>query len=285
MHSSDRTLLASLGFADADKRDPRHDWACQYLAQPDQVRQLVGAAALQAATRNGSEIVKMWALPEIEVAKGDGSYRRSIGFIDLAIGIETYRDHAAEQLRHRYLGIIVEVKIGLVPIGDAIRQITLYRSHHPDFPPWRGSPPRGSRQYVRQCTRCFKWGGTLPRSAVSAREIALALPLNAAAREVWEGQRRRLRERLLAAEHADDSAQFWARYTEYLNSPEWAARRARILERDGFTCQACLAAKATQAHHLTYEHVFNELLWELVAVCLGCHERLHAEAKAGGKGR
>lgn len=33
MHSSDRTLLASLGFADPDKKDKRHTLACQYLAQ------------------------------------------------------------------------------------------------------------------------------------------------------------------------------------------------------------------------------------------------------------
>ena len=35
MHTSDRTLLASLGFADPDKKDRRHTLACQYMAQPD----------------------------------------------------------------------------------------------------------------------------------------------------------------------------------------------------------------------------------------------------------
>jgi hypothetical protein len=34
-HTSDRTLLASLGFADADKKDRRHTLACQYLCEPD----------------------------------------------------------------------------------------------------------------------------------------------------------------------------------------------------------------------------------------------------------
>lgn len=34
-HTSDRTLLASLGFADPDKKDRRHTLACQYLCQPD----------------------------------------------------------------------------------------------------------------------------------------------------------------------------------------------------------------------------------------------------------
>lgn len=34
-HSHERTLLASLGFSDRDRRERRHTWACQYLARPD----------------------------------------------------------------------------------------------------------------------------------------------------------------------------------------------------------------------------------------------------------
>lgn len=41
-HSSDRTLLASLGFADADKKDRRHTLACQYLCQPEVAMRLLG---------------------------------------------------------------------------------------------------------------------------------------------------------------------------------------------------------------------------------------------------
>jgi len=33
MHSHKRTLLASLGFNDPDKKDSRHNLGCQYLAQ------------------------------------------------------------------------------------------------------------------------------------------------------------------------------------------------------------------------------------------------------------
>ena len=35
MHSHDRTLLASMGFADPDRRERRHTLACQYLAEPE----------------------------------------------------------------------------------------------------------------------------------------------------------------------------------------------------------------------------------------------------------
>jgi hypothetical protein len=40
-HSHDRTLIASLGFADPDKQDPMHDLACEYLSQPMQAEALV----------------------------------------------------------------------------------------------------------------------------------------------------------------------------------------------------------------------------------------------------
>ena len=43
MHSYDRTLLAKLAFADHDKANPRHDWACQYLAQKDVLESLVAS--------------------------------------------------------------------------------------------------------------------------------------------------------------------------------------------------------------------------------------------------
>lgn len=32
MYSHNRTLLASAGFADPDKKDPEHDLACRYLS-------------------------------------------------------------------------------------------------------------------------------------------------------------------------------------------------------------------------------------------------------------
>jgi len=65
-----------------------------------------------------------------------------------------------------------------------------------------------------------------------------------------------------------------AAYREYLQSQEWAAIRARVLLRAGRKCEGC-GEEATQVHHLTYEHVFEEFLFELIAVCRGCHERLH----------
>lgn len=69
-------------------------------------------------------------------------------------------------------------------------------------------------------------------------------------------------------------------YAEYLASPEWDERRRLVLERAGGICEGCRRARATQVHHTTYKHAGDELLFELVAVCNACHERLHPHMTA-----
>jgi len=68
---------------------------------------------------------------------------------------------------------------------------------------------------------------------------------------------------------------FWARYRVYMESAEWQAKRRRVLGRAHYLCEGCGTRKAEHVHHLTYVHFGNEFLWELVAVCEPCHERLH----------
>lgn len=68
---------------------------------------------------------------------------------------------------------------------------------------------------------------------------------------------------------------WWERYDAYMASPEWRERRSKVFERCRGFCEGCGKAQATHVHHLTYEHFGEEFLWELKAVCLGCHERVH----------
>lgn len=67
----------------------------------------------------------------------------------------------------------------------------------------------------------------------------------------------------------------WFRwYGEYLRSKEWKNKRQMVLNRDSFICQGCLSKKATQVHHLSYAHVGNEPLFELVSLCENCHNSI-----------
>jgi 5-methylcytosine-specific restriction endonuclease McrA len=69
--------------------------------------------------------------------------------------------------------------------------------------------------------------------------------------------------------------EWWATYNAYLESDAWWQLRPRVFKRAGGMCEGCGRLPATQVHHLTYLHVTNEFLWELVAICDACHERVH----------
>ena len=64
-------------------------------------------------------------------------------------------------------------------------------------------------------------------------------------------------------------------YQNYLQSSEWASTRQRILTRAKGVCEGCLTSPATQVHHMTYDNIYDELAFQLVALCRGCHEKVH----------
>lgn len=70
MHSHDRTLIASLGFADPDKKNPRHTLACQYLCRPDILNAIAGRVLgpvdmpPTAAAPTRDEIIRALAVPD-----------------------------------------------------------------------------------------------------------------------------------------------------------------------------------------------------------------------------
>lgn len=76
------------------------------------------------------------------------------------------------------------------------------------------------------------------------------------------------------AERDAKNAQWWRDYNAYLLTDKWAAKRRAVLQRDKGICQACLSRPAKQCHHLTYAHVFDEPLFDLIAVCIPCHDKI-----------
>lgn len=67
-------------------------------------------------------------------------------------------------------------------------------------------------------------------------------------------------------------------YDDYLRSPDWKRRVAKIMQRSNGICEGCLTNPAEEVHHLTYEHVGAEFAWELRAVCGACHRRVHGRS-------
>lgn len=79
-----------------------------------------------------------------------------------------------------------------------------------------------------------------------------------------------------AAEIEQAIAQRRADYRRWiLTSPEWHKLRDRVWRRAIGQCEACLANRASDVHHLTYRLGKLPPAWELKAVCRECHDRLH----------
>ena len=76
-----------------------------------------------------------------------------------------------------------------------------------------------------------------------------------------------------------ESGTWWDRYDRYMQTPEWKERRQLVLKRANYVCEGCGKAKATEVHHLTYERLGKEMLFDLVAVCDECHRKIHPRGK------
>ena len=163
MYAHDRTMVAKLGFADPDKRNPQHDLACQYLALPEVIgraSKLLGlerAAAPYRQQYEGSDetgtestqIGRCGVAFEHQITKGSGQYRTTIGFADLVYRFERLINWTGRVMRKRpggsgrwgrpdrlpdsqgvrHVNVGVEVKIAPIGIGDVLRQIKLYRAY------------------------------------------------------------------------------------------------------------------------------------------------------------
>lgn len=132
----------------------------------------------------------------------------------------------------------------------------------------------GSIQLVQQCLTC----GAARSSPVKASTIR-----NPATVRYWDdgladkfGDHVNLENK---AQRERDRAQFFVEHDAYLKSSEWRKRRLAVLKRANGLCEGCGYVPSTQVHHLTYDHWKEEFLWELVAICDDCHERVHADRK------
>lgn len=56
-------------------------------------------------------------------------------------------------------------------------------------------------------------------------------------------------------------------------------KRALVLKRCDGMCEGCGVVKATELHHTTYEHLYNEFLSELLRLCHSCHDRITREGR------
>lgn len=64
-------------------------------------------------------------------------------------------------------------------------------------------------------------------------------------------------------------------YREYLKSKRWKDKRQQVFAHYGKRCYACRkTAKVLHCHHLSYAHLGNEPIKDLIPLCVPCHKAL-----------
>lgn len=132
-----------------------------------------------------------------------------------------------------------------------------------------------THRYCKQCVMCGHTTVAIAKASLTTEEIRRALPHDE------ELQIRGMREQLdkwqaIQEQFTTSNSDSWFDwYNEYLLSDVWLIKRQIVMDRANGTCEACGVAMATHVHHLTYERVGREPLFDLVAVCHSCHTDLH----------
>lgn len=140
----------------------------------------------------------------------------------------------------------------------------------------------GREVFYRQCTTCGT-GHAAKKATLSVSEQATEIWWDDDIRARWDRAYQDRYTAIYAARQAEMAQQqdaWWQWYNRYLASPAWKAKRLRTLERDRYMCQGCGVARATQVHHLTYDRVGDEMLFDLASVCEACHQKIHDKKEA-----
>ena len=134
----------------------------------------------------------------------------------------------------------------------------------------------GGWQRKEQCLTC---GSSASQSKTRDKNVAVPEWDNQLARN-WDtscnAKRREIEDRLIERT-VNWETEGYPFYEDYLKTDDWKKKRHLVMARDKQTCQACLEESAIEVHHLTYDQIFNEYLFDLVSVCRKCHERLHSK--------
>jgi hypothetical protein len=135
----------------------------------------------------------------------------------------------------------------------------------------------GGLRFMRQCMVCGASASDwIKRTLVTGEPLAWDDEIEV--RWAQAGRERFAAQRAAQAEtEAEKAEQRREVYRRYLESPEWLERRRLVLLRDRVMCQGCHKERAVEVHHLTYDHIGRELLFELVSLCAACHAVAHSK--------
>ncbi len=170
----------------------------------------------------------------------------------------------------------VMVEVGVPPI---MRGQTYLRCEHPRHQPRRRKLTNGTTAFYSQCLDCGRAvGGALKKTFA----VLDSPPWDEALERKHDELRKRFSDAYtsaIEAERASQSQEFWDLYHRHvrMDNPKWVELRRRVIARCGNVCEGCGNYRVAHVHHTTYDHLGDELLFELRGVCVGCHRKLHPD--------
>jgi 5-methylcytosine-specific restriction endonuclease McrA len=72
-------------------------------------------------------------------------------------------------------------------------------------------------------------------------------------------------------------------YEQYINSPQWRAKRKALLRKLKPYCRGCYSKQNLQVHHLSYFNLGRESVKDCTVLCEKCHERVTARCRQARK--
>lgn len=132
--------------------------------------------------------------------------------------------------------------------------------------------------YHYQCVVCGQAGNSVKRATLTIPEMRAAPAFDEQLEEAYRNAFAAAADRYWAAQ----GRQRRAEYDNYIASSDWARKRELVLQRDGWECQARMRGcrfSATDVHHIRYDHLGNEPLYDLIAVCRSCHNAIETDKR------
>lgn len=129
---------------------------------------------------------------------------------------------------------------------------------------------------------CKECGGEITAESWSDRDITEKVArsehwirtCDACRNDSFEKDQERLQQQNAVANNRLDELAAM-RYADYLQTPEWQARRTRALRAAGYRCQVCNSQGELHVHHRTYERRGREYASDLTVLCADCHRQYH----------
>lgn len=72
----------------------------------------------------------------------------------------------------------------------------------------------------------------------------------------------------------------WVKYSDYLESKHWLARRKQKLQSSKYTCERCGSKRRLEVHHKHYRTLWQEKNSDLEVLCRNCHALQHEDKGA-----